>query len=353
MKKIVAHLILLIVLSLFVYSQDVMENPEKPLNPNAGRILKLEEIFRIKEDGGEFFFKRPSLLQVADNGYIFLYDFEQFLKFSHDGKFIKNLLIPGQGPGEIQGFRRYILRNDEIFIYDGRNSKILHMKQEGEMIKEVRLTERYSLLLGMFGDHFVFTKMNFPDREERTGNFIDIPTSIIILSNQEEVLKEYPGVTEKAYQTENLMASWGRSYTILSEDGKFCIWSDPEEYMITVMDIGSGEIIRKFKRKYSRVKAPKREMPPGRPAIKIPERKFFSDVNNIFTFRGNYLVWTSTKDENKGILFDLFDDEGTYIDSFWVNVSGILIATHEDFFFIVEQDEEGNLCIVKYRVIGI
>jgi hypothetical protein len=351
MKKIVFFLFFLLFLFLFVSSQEIIENPEKPLNSNAGRILKLEEVLRITDEGEEFFFKRPSLLQTADDGCIFLYDSEQFLKFSPDGGFVKNLFNKGQGPGEIQRFTRYILRNKDIFIYDSGNSKILHMNQEGKLMEEFRLTERYSLLLGMFGDHFVFTTWNFPDTEEITGNFIDIPTSILILSKQEEVIKEYPSVSEKAYQSENIMMSWGRSFTIMSEDGQFCIWSDPDEYMITVLDINSGEIVRKFKRKYSRVKAPKRKTPPGRPALKIPERKFLSDISYIYTFQGNLLAWTSTKDEKKGMLFDLFDEGGKYIDSFWMNVNGTVIATYEDFFFVREQNEDGNINIVKYLVV--
>jgi len=163
MKKIVFYIFFLLFLFLFVTSQEIIENPDKPLNSNAGRILKLEEVLRITDEGGEFFFKRPSLLQIADDG------------------FVKNLFKQGQGPGEIQRFTRYTLRNKDMFVYDSGNSKILHMNQEGKLMEEFRLTERYSLLLGMFGDHFVFTTMNFPDTEERTGNFIDIPTLILVL----------------------------------------------------------------------------------------------------------------------------------------------------------------------------
>jgi hypothetical protein len=351
MKKNAFPVSLLLLFVLFVFSQEIVENPEKSLNPNAGRILKLEEVLRITDEGGGFYFKRPTLLQIAEDGCIFLYDSEQFLKFSPSGVFMKNLFTKGQGPGEIQRFTRYALRDKDIFIYDSGNSKILYMNQEGEMMEEFRLTERYSLLLGLFGDHFVFTTMKFPETEEITGNFIDIPTSILILSKQEEVIKEYPSVTEKAYTSENFMMSWGRSFTIMSEDGKLCIWSDPEEYMITELDIGSGEIVRKFKRKYPRVKPPKRKPPPGRP-FKIPERKFMSDIDYIYSFQGNVLVWTSTKDEKKGMFFDLFDMEGKYIDSFWVNVSGTVIATYKDFFYVREQDEEGNISIVKYLVVG-
>ena len=352
MKKRVFFFFVFLFLLILVYAQEIIENPGKPLNASAGRILKLEEVLRITDEGKEFFFKRPSLLQIADDGCIFIYDAEQFLKFSPNGEFLKNLFTKGQGPGEIQSIRRYILRDKDIFIYDSGNSKILRMSQEGKLMEEFRLTERYSLLLGMSGDHFVFTTMIFPEPEEKTGNFIDIPTSILILSNQEELIKEYPGVTEKAYSSENFMVSWGRSFTIMSEDNQFCIWSDPEEYMITVLDIDTGEIVRKFKRKYPRVKAPKRKTPPGRPALKIPERKFVSDISNIYTFQGSILVWTSTKNEKKGMLFDLFDTGGKYIDSFWVKVGGTVIATHEDFFFVREEDEEGNISIVKYLVIG-
>jgi len=51
------------------------------------------------------------------------------------------------------------------------------------------------------------------------------------------------------------------------------------------------------------------------------------------------------------MLFDLFNKEGKYIDSFWVNVNGTVIATYEDFFFVREQNEDGNISIVKYKVV--
>ncbi len=351
MKNVKTMLALIVIGTFFSFSQVIIENQEKPENPAAGRILKMEEMLRITDEGGEFFFKRPSLLQVADDGCLFLYDADQFLKFTPDGIFIKNLLKKGQGPGEIQMFSRYVLHKGNIYIYDSGNSKILSMDPEGNVVEEFRFTDRYSLLLGMFGDHFVFTKMNFPEAEERTGNFIDIPTVIIILSKDEKVVSEYPCVVEKAYQGENFMMSWGRSNTIMSHDGKSCFTSNPDEYMITELDLNKGEDVRKFNRKYTRVKTPKREPTPGRPALKIPERKFVDDITYLYSFKDGILVWTSTKNEKKGMLFDFFDKEGRYIDCFWVNLNGTVIATYGDFFFVREQNEDGNISIVKYRVI--
>ncbi|MFQ6003261.1 MAG: hypothetical protein ACE5KJ_05890 [Candidatus Zixiibacteriota bacterium] len=51
------------------------------------------------------------------------------------------------------------------------------------------------------------------------------------------------------------------------------------------------------------------------------------------------------------MLFDLFDNEGKYLDSFWVNLNGTVIATYESFFFVREQDDEGSFNIIKYRVV--
>jgi len=349
MKKFIFLIFFFLLLFSLIFSQEVIENPKKPLNPYAGRILEVKEVLRITDEGEEFFFKRPRFLKVAEDGCLFLYDSNQFLKFTSDGRFVKNLLKKGQGPGEIQELLRFVLQDNEIFIYDSGNSKILHMNQEGEFLEEFHLTERYGLLLGLIEDHFVLTKWSTPDTDERTGNFIDIPTSIVVLSINEEVIREFPAAVQRTYQSENYAVSWGQSYTIMSEEDEFCIWTDPEEYMITVLDIGTGDIVCKFTRQYSRVKAPERTTTP--PGLKIPERKFLSDIRYIYNFQENILVWTSTFDKENGMLFDLFDKKGTYLDSFWLNVKGMLIGIHKNFLFFIEFNEDGTMGVIKYQVL--
>jgi hypothetical protein len=348
MKKFVFILSFFLFFLPLVFSQEIIENPKKPLNPNTGRILEIKEVLRIKDQGEEFFFKRPQFVKVSEDGFIFLHDSNQFLKFTPEGQFVKNLLKKGQGPGEIQQFTRYVLHGNGIYVYDSGNSKILHMNLEGNFLEEFHLTERYSLLLGLLGDHFVLTKTNFSDADESTGNIIDYPISIVVFAKNEEAIKEFPGAIQRAYRSENIMVSWGRSITIMSHDGRFCIWTNPEEYMVTVLDIRTGEIVSKFTRQYSRVKAPKRKM--DRPGPKIPERKYLSDINYIYAFQGNILVWTSTFDEKRGMLFDLFDKKGIFLDSFWLNVRGTLIATYKNSLFFREYNEEGTVDVVKYHV---
>ena len=348
MKKFIFILFFFLLFLPLIFSQEIIENPKKPLNSNEGRILKLREVLRIKDQGEEFFFKRPQFVKVSEDGFIFLHDSNQLLKFTPEGQFMKNLLKKGQGPGEIQLLARYVLQENNIFIYDPVNSKILHMDLEGKLLEEFHLTERYSLLLGLLGDHFILIKTSFSDAEESTGNIIDYPMSIVVLTKNEEVIKEYPGAIQRTYRSENISVSWGRAVTIMSHDGSFCIWTYPEEYMVTVLDMRTGEIVSKFTRPYSRVKAPKRTT--DRPGPKLPKREYVFDINYIYTFQGNILIWTSTFDEKRGMLFDLFDKKGTYLDSFWLNVRGTLIATHKNFLFFREYNEEGTVDVVKYHV---
>ena len=148
----------------------------------------------------------------------------------------------------------------------------------------------------------------------------------------------------------NIAQTLAGSATILSEDGKACFISDPDEYMVSVLDLEKLEFIRKFTRDYRRVKRPKRKTP-SRPSIKIPEREYEKDIVYLYNFKGDLWVETSTGDEKKGTLFDVFDRDGRYIDCFWLDVGESLITTHGDHLFVREQDEDGNICVVKYRVL--
>ena len=116
-----------------VFSQTVIENPEKPLSKNAGRVLKLKEVLRITDESGGYYFKGmyPRELKVAHDGSIFFRDEEQILKFSPVGEFIKNFFKKGQGPGEISGWNYpFALCNDEIYVYDSIPRKIIHFDKD-------------------------------------------------------------------------------------------------------------------------------------------------------------------------------------------------------------------------------
>src|SRR4030067_2650624 len=81
-------------------AQQVIENPEKPTGINAGRVVSLKEVARIADEKGKFFFVQPFAVFTGHDGSVYVQEFKQLLKFDAQGRFVKNLLQKGEGPGE-------------------------------------------------------------------------------------------------------------------------------------------------------------------------------------------------------------------------------------------------------------
>lgn len=136
MKRILTFLILLMVTISIVSSQVVIENTEKPLNPNAGRVLNIEEVFRISDESGEFYFKYPKNLKISPDGTIFVCDENQLLKFDKNGNFKQNFFKKGQGPSEFTYMGNYYLKEDKIIIHNTTLNKLVWLDFDGKLIRE-------------------------------------------------------------------------------------------------------------------------------------------------------------------------------------------------------------------------
>jgi hypothetical protein len=70
---------------------------------------------------------------------------------------------------------------------------------------------------------------------------------------------------------------------------------------------------------------------------------------------------TSTLHKDKGILVDVFDDEGKYLDNFYLPLFRILtkerltyyapMDIHDDYLIVVEIGEDELISIAKYEII--
>ena len=47
----------------------------------------------------------------------------------------------------------------------------------------------------------------------------------------------------------------------------------------------------------------------------------------------------------------MFNNEGQYVDNFYLNIKGSLLTSYEDFIFMRETDDDGNISVVKYKVL--
>ena len=358
MKKLVSIVSSFFILGSILLAQDVIENPEKPLSQNARRVLELEEVFRITDESGDFYFSSPGNLKVDSEGNFFIIDENQFLKFSVDGKYLKNLFIKGRGPGEIATRYHwglsYFFSKDDIFLYDSDGNKIIHMDGEGNLIEEIRLKmTRLHRMYGLTDEGFIFMDES-PANIGPTG-FKDVDMSVILVFKDGSTSRTIMIFPKKVYAGKNFGMDWAPFYGLLGSDAQNLFVCHTCEYKIVLADLNTGQVIRSFNRKYSRVKY---VIPEGlkkfyaKSKYKRPERKYENDILGLFLHRDQLWVKTSTKDEKKGVLIDVFNKEGKYVDNFYLNFKGELMTVQGDFIFVSEKDEDENIQIVKYKIIG-
>ena len=353
MRKIILFCLSFLILISVAPAQTVIENPETPLNKNAGRALKLKEVLRITDESGEFYFKAPRGLIVAPDETIYLQDEFQLLKFSAKGKFIKNLIKKGDGPGEIKEDFAYSISKNEIYIYDIVANKIVHTDLEGNLIEQFSLKPaRYNDFLGLLNDQFIFTKFIWLPPKEWKSQLHDVSNKVILVSKDGSSEKRIHDFPIKWFLAPRAMMSWASFYTVLSDDSKKLFVSHTREYLIKLLDLEKEQVIRSFRRKYSRAKYVSTEDDEeSYKKYNMPRKKYEIDIQGLFSSKGLLWVKTSTKDKSKGNLIDVFNKEGKYLDNFYLNLKGSLMAIKGDYIFVREKDENENLQIVKYRII--
>ena len=356
MRKVVLRLLFFLIITSVMYAQEIIENPKNPTNLNARRILNIQEMLRITDEGGEFYFKYPTNVKVAPDGTIFMYDREQLLRFDENGKFIHNFYIKGQGPGELNIVRDYTFKDGTLIVFNRNPSKIVWFDFEGELLNDVRIYDISGSLYFKFlkDDTFYFFKSGYPQSEGKTM-IMDMPQVLITLDQDGKNEKELTSFNTKVFATSG---AWSGMSILISIPYKkrYLFVSHTREYLVKLYDTEAQMTLRSFTRKYKRVKPPKDQRFGGiygrdgkRIGPPIPE--FFADISAMFMFKDLLWVRTSTKDEEKGYLIDVFNLEGKFVDSFYLNIDGSLVSTHEDFIFVRESDEDENIHIVKYKII--
>lgn len=343
---------IVLVFSLLASSQQVIENPEKPLAKNAGRVVALKEVWRITDDGGQFYFKYPYSLKIASDGSIFLAEAEQFLKFSPEGKFVKNLYKKGQGPGEIEREFTYHIYENEIFVEDLNSGRLWRSDLGGSFLGQINLGAKDWDFIGVRPDSLVFLKSVWPPLEQRTGKLMDILDTVTLVSKDGKPIKDVHTFRLKMFLAPRAARSWDYSQRTLSQDGKWLFGYHGREYLIEVLDFDKGEIIRRFNRKYPHVKHLEETWEADfRKKYNAPRIEFESDVREILLNGDRLWVKTSAKDKNKGDLFDVFDAEGRFLDSFYLGAGRTLLAAVGDTIFVLEKDPEENFILIKYIII--
>jgi hypothetical protein len=347
-----------------LYSQTIIENPEKPPDPNAGRILPLKEIMRITDENGTFYFKEPADLRIAADGSIFYGDWNEFLyRFDAQGHFLKNLIKKGEGPGEVREYGGFLLGTAEVILLDTMSNKIITMDFDGRLLSELKLGQkRFSRLIAFSNDTYYLVDNVRKDFEQKNG-LKEIGHDLYAVSTTGEATKtpcDFP--TMAAFFFGERSVSSGLITWIQKAQAKerLVYLSSAQDYLVKLLDLDKQDVERRFRRAYQHVsfEPPAREKQWYR-TRGVPERH--NDIQKLLVSGDHLWVLTSTIEKDKGILTDVFDQEGRYIDCFylplprlkqnWVGFPPMTVSG--PFLFTVEWNSDGDIFIIKYQIGGL
>lgn len=358
MKK--AFILYLIFGLVSAHAQQIIDNPKTPLNKKPGRILTLKEVMRIDGEGENYYYNGANELQIDKSGNIYLRDVwhssqrMHLPKFSPDGKFLIDLYKQGEGPGEIQLDYNFAISESKVFIYDNSKRKIILMDDDGKFVKEYKTKPGSSkTLIGSFKDWLVFVRKVRPS-ERKKSRLYDIKRIIVFISKDGEIEKDFYTFLHKEFIISSAqgggMMFWDPFISVI-EDNKLYVCSS-REYLIAILDLKTGKITTRFKRKYPSVRHELRDSEKKFISkYNAPKKKFEPDIKDLLCDRGYLWIKTSIENKEKGSLFDLYDSKGRFLDSFFINIKGRILKIDGNFLYTSEYDEDYLPYLVKYRIV--
>ena len=330
----------------------IIENPTKPTAKNAGRVLGLSEVWRITDKGGEFYFQGPRGLQIAFDGTIFVADEKEFLKFSADGRFLKNIYRGGQGPGEISGTFFHQIQGRELFIQDLNSWRLWRSDFDGIFQEQIDLKKMDpGYMIGVVPEGFLFQRVIWPPRSEWTGRLVDVPCVVDFHPKDGSEIREVARFHTKAFLSGRSATSWDSRINVISPDRKLLYAYFGRDYLIEVVDLAAGKIIKRFRRTYPKLPHEEgRWEADSRKKNGFPKIEYETDIWGLYPTGGKIWVATSTVDKANGRLIDVFDRDGRFSDSFSLGAGRSLMAVSDDFLLCQETSEDETVTIVKYRI---
>lgn len=345
----------------------IIENPAKPIAKNAGRIVTLNEELRIEDTGAGYFFKNPSSIRVSPRGDIFFRDGqEQALLFDPKGRFVRNLFKKGQGPGELTSLTDTWVSPDRLYLR-GNPAKILIFDFEGNLIRELPLrggTPAGRFIWADSGNLLLYG----PGRPNPSGGsgFIDMPWDINEIApdgSSQKTIGSFPIRSFQEVQEGGAISgtSWNR-LQVVALDGNSLYLNYSPEYLIEHFVRDKKAVVLRFRRPYARQKRTGGGGTSASRGSQPPAPEFWPDIFALHGVDGRLWVQTWTVAEEKGMLFDVFDGEGRYIDNFYLQSSirnddgkpaRVRMTIAGGFAYFSEETSDGLIVIRKCRLVGL
>jgi hypothetical protein len=345
-----------------------VDNPKHPSAKNAGRVVLLEEVLRIRDDGESAIFKSPRSFSLGPDSSLYFIDYgtgPSLYRYGPDGRLVHKLLKAGQGPGECQHPMGYVFAGDRVRIVSWIPPKIMDFGPDGRYLRESRIEEDAHGLwfLGTAGGKtYGIRDEVFSSAAFQSGGVFTVPNAVY------EISPDF-GTWKKIYEFPvRMMIKNRRAFRLDPIDaaiqGTALYINHTAEYRVTELDLRSGAAKRVISRIYDRVRskpAKPGEEDPELKGVDLPDDPYVWDVDKIHAAAGKLWVFTSAmKPDGDDHQVDVFDADGRYADSVILRypagdrnhrrVARWTLMTDDGFFVIPEQEEDGLVSIGKYRI---
>jgi len=332
----------------------LIKNSARPSGKNSGRLVELKPLLSVSDQPPNFFFKYPSEVKLSRRGDVFVLDEEEILQFDSSGKFLRNYYKKGQGPGEMQYVIDIAIDGENLAAFDSFPKKVCRFDFEGNLLSEFKINQlragtRLVRLLHADGSNYYLTSSGFPDTG---GKFvrIDNPNYFQVYNEKTEQLEELATFSVPAWAMigggAGAMVGTCPLQIVPYRKNQFVI-SHTEDYLLKIFDVEKKEVVAAFRRKYKKVKIPEALRDPTRIAVNGQRYTYnpthYNDILEVLVVGD--LIWalTSTVDKSKGLLVDVFNGEGKYVDCFYLKFPFELKPTFRNLGISLAVDHGGKI----------
>ena len=277
--------------------QILVNNPAHPINPAAGRTVKLVERMRIHDDGKEIIFKNPYQLQVGNDGGIFFQDGFEYFKYDPQGRFVFRIVKRGQGPGEAVLMTMALLTNNEIFIQAVSPPKMMRFNQKGEYLGEDRttMTHLFWFVAMEAGQIYAFLEESPAWDDVKSPDYFNVPISFCVLSPRLNDIQKPFQFPYRWYLRQGMGWQSARfDFAYKNPESIFVVHGI--DYRIDQFNARKNAVEKSITRKYDRVKRPPEKRDPRvSDAARPPVEEFYHDIFKILIAGENLWVITSSR----------------------------------------------------------
>jgi len=324
----------------------VVRNPQAPLYGKDALILQEELTIGKPGSPPEALFSDIRQVAVDGKENIYVLDSKESLVkvFDREGKHLRTIGRPGQGPGELDNPRSISISGDEIMVAEA-SRRLSFFSLAGSHLRALSTKETWALMAetDSKGDIIIVTATLDPKAPFYSYLKFDGQMNLLF-----EIARSPAPNASKGYNP-FMPISYLRVY---EKDN--IIYGYPEDYTIQVFN-PQGKLIKKITREYTPVEVTEKErkemVADTPPSIKFDFSRYHSAYRRfVADDEGRIIVQSWEKGEEEDIfLYDIFDAEGRYIVQ--APIKGRPFVALKGKIYGSAEDEEGNPLVIRYRLI--